>query len=132
VCDQNRTGWLEDGAVEQNLRFGLGIGLVAEVVEVAVGAEAADDVGAGRGVKAHALGSDGDCAVVADADAGALAPDKGPPRTGRYGAQDRAALGQRLGACGVRGGAQFAMGFVLVGVGQELVQELVGGIEVAD
>ena len=29
-------------------------------------------------------------------------------------------------------GAEFAVGFVLVGVGQELVQELVGGVEVTD
>ena len=126
VCEQNETGVLEDRAMEQDDGFGFGIGGMAEVVDVAVGAQAADDAGAWRGVNGLALGADGDFAVVADADAGLLAPDVGPPRTGRGGTQDGAVLGQGLVAGGVGGGAEFAMDFVLVGVGQELVEQVVG------
>jgi len=59
-----------------------GAGGVAEVVDVAVGAQAADDGGAGRGVHRLALGADGNLAVVTDAHGGVLAPDKGLPRAG--------------------------------------------------
>ena len=55
-----------------------------------------------------------------------------PPGTGGNGAQDGAFLGQGLVAGGVRGGAQFAMDFVLVGVGQELVEQVVGPVEFED
>ena len=72
--------------MEQDDGFGVGVWGMAEVVDVAIGAEAADDVGAGWGVNGVALGADGDFAVVADADAGLLAPDIGPP--GAVGARD--------------------------------------------
>jgi len=79
-----------------------------------------------------ALGADGDFAIVADADTGLLAPDKRPPGTGWGGAQNGMLLGKRLLVSGEWGGAQFAVDFVLVGVGEELVQELVGTSEIAD
>ena len=78
----NKTGMgLEDGTMEQDEGFGFEIGGVAEVVEVAIGTSAAEDGGTGWGVHGVALGADGDFAVVADADAGLLAPDVGPPGT---------------------------------------------------
>lgn len=52
---------------------------MTEVEEVAVWAEAADDGGTGWSINGAALVADGDFAVVADADAGALTPDVGPP-----------------------------------------------------
>lgn len=79
-----------------------------------------------------ALEADGDFAVVADAHAGLLAPDVGPPRTGRRRTQDGAFFGQSLRACGVRGGAQFAVDFMLVGVGQKLVEQVVGSGQFED
>ena len=88
VCEQKWTGdWSEDGAVQENLWFGFGVGSVAEVIDVAIWAQAADDGGSGWGVNRLALGADRDGAVIVDADAGLLAPDKGPPRTGGGGAQ---------------------------------------------
>jgi len=70
----------EHRAVEQDDGFGAWIRRVAKVVNVAIWAEAADDGGAGWGVNGLALGTNRDFAVVADADAGLLAPDVGPPR----------------------------------------------------
>ena len=49
-----------------------------------------DESGFWGGLDAEALGADGDAAIVSDFDAGALAPDEGPPRTARYGTQDGA------------------------------------------
>ena len=47
----NKTGMrLEDGAMKQDEGFGLGVGGVTEVKDVAVWAEAADDGGTGRSV----------------------------------------------------------------------------------
>jgi hypothetical protein len=69
-------------------------------------------------------------AVVADADAGAQAPDEGPPGAGGHGAQDGAAFGEGLLPRGVGRGAQFAVDFVLVGVGQECnVDKCTVGVE---
>ena len=118
--------------MEEHDGFGFWIGGVAEVIDVAVRAQAADDGGAWRSLQGLALGGDGDFAVVADADAGLLAPDKRPPRTGRDRTQDGAFFGAGSCSGGVRGGAEFAMDFVLVDMGQELVEEAVGPFEFKD
>ena len=68
----------------------------------------------------------GDFAVVADADAGLLAPDVGPPRTVGIGAEDGSFFGEGLLLGGVGCLAKFAVDFVLVGVGDELVEQMVG------
>ena len=78
------------------------------------------------------MGPDGDLAIVADAHGGALAPDKGPPGAGGHRARDGAFFVQGLLPCGVRGEAQFAVDFVLVGVGQELVEQVVGPFQLND
>ena len=65
-------------------------------------------------------------AVVADAHAGALAPNVGPPRTGGHGTNHGAFFGEGLLVGLVWRLAQFAMDFMLVGVGQELAEQLVG------
>ena len=95
VCEQNRTGGLEDRAVEQEHGLGFDRGLVAEVEDVTIGPQTADDGGTGWGVDGQALGTDGDFAIVADADPGALAPDIGPPGTRRSRAEDGTLLSQR-------------------------------------
>jgi hypothetical protein len=123
---------LKDRTMEQDDGLGLGIWGVAEVIDVAIGAQASADGGAGWSLNRLALGADRHFAVVADPDAGLLAPDKRPPGTRRDRTQDGAFIGEGLGPCGVRGGAQFAMDFVLVGVGQELVQPAVAPDEFAD
>lgn len=131
MCDQNRTG-SEDGDMEEDEGFGLWIWRVAEVIEVAVGAEATNDEGTGWGIDSEAAVGDGDLAIVADADAGLLAPDVGPPRTFGDGAEDGALLGEGFGMGGLRGPAEFAVDFMLVGVGDELVEQLVGSGELGD
>jgi hypothetical protein len=94
---------LKDRTKEQNDGFGFGIGGIAEGIDVAIGAQAADDRGAGWSLNGLALGADGDFAVVADPDAGLLAPDKGPPGTRRDRTQDGAFIGEGFGTGGVRG-----------------------------
>ena len=63
----------EDGAMEQDDGFGFFVRGVTEVVNVTIGAQAAQDGGAGRSVNGLALRADGGFAVVTNADAGALA-----------------------------------------------------------
>lgn len=117
---------LADRTVEQDAEFGRWVWGVAQIVDVAVWAQAADDGGAGWGVHRLSLGSDGNLAVVTDAHGGLLAPAKRPPRAGGHGAQDGAFFVQRLLPGGVRGDPQFAVDFVLVGAGQELVEQVIG------
>ena len=118
---------LEDWAMKQDKGFGFGVGGVPEVKDVAVGPEAADDGGTGWSVNGLAECTDGNLAVVAAADAGWLAPDVRPPRTGGPGPEDGAFFGEGLWMGLVRGRAEFAMDFMLVGVGQKWVEPLVGG-----
>ena len=70
--------------------------------------------------------ADGDFAIVADPDAGLLAPDVGPPRTLGDGADDGALLGEGLLLGRVGCLAQFAMDFMLVGVRDKLVEQMIG------
>ncbi len=118
--------------MEQDEGFGLRIWRVAQVEDVSVWAEAANDGAAGRGVQALALEAYGDFAVIADADAGLQAPDEGPPGAGGQRPQDRAVLGQGLLACRVRRGAQFAVDFVLIDMRQQLVEQVVGAAQFED
>jgi hypothetical protein len=104
--------------MEKDDRFGFWIWGMAEAVNIAIRAEAADDFGTRRGVNGMALRADGDFAVVADPDLGLLAPDERPPRAGRNRTQDGTSFGEGLLFGGVRGGAEFAVDFVLVGVRQ--------------
>ena len=98
----------------------------AEVVNVSIGAEAEDDGGSRWSINGLALGADGDFAVVADADAGWLAPDVGPPRAIGGGTDRGALFGEGLLLSSLGCLAEFAVDFVLVGVGHELVEEGVG------
>ena len=91
---------------------------MTEVIDVAIRTQAADDGRARRGINGMALRAGGDFAVVADADAGMLAPDKRPPRTKRDRTQDGAFFGEGLCSGSVRGGAGFAVDFMLVDVEQ--------------
>jgi hypothetical protein len=118
--------------MEQDAGCGLGIGSLTEVIDVPIGAEAADDGGAGWCGEGVAVCPDRDFAVVADAHAGLLAPDVLPPRTVGCGANDGSLFGERLLVGGVGWLADFTMGFVLVGVGDELVEQRVGPGEFAD
>ncbi len=108
------------------------IGGVGEDGVVACGMQAEADFIAGRSFDPQALGADGDASVVTHADEGALAPDVGPPRTVGRGANDGTVFGESLRVGLARGLAEFAVDFMLVGVGQELVVEVVVPDEFAD
>ena len=97
-----------------------------EEVNVSIWAETADDGGAGWGVKELALGADRDRAVVGHADASLLAPDVGPPGTVGIGPEDGAFFSVGLWLGLERGLAEFAVNFVLVGVGHQLVEQVIG------
>ncbi len=103
-----------------------------EEENVAVWEEAADEARAWRGVHGEAEGADGDFAVVADTDGGAEAPEETPPRAGWRRAESGTVLGEGLLVCGAGSGADFAVDFVGVGVGAELLEEGVGGFEGED
>ena len=118
--------------MEQNDGFGLGIWGMAEVIDVAVRTQATNDPDTGWRINRQALGADGYFAVIADADVDALTPDKGPPWAVGGGTQDRAVLGAGLVTSGCRRGAEFAVDFMLVDVGQELVEQTVGAFEFQD
>ena len=112
--------------MEQDDWVGLRVWGLTEEEGVAIWTQATNDERAGRSVDGVALVADGDFAVVADADAGLLAPDVGPPRILGGGAEDGALLGDRLLLGEVRRLAQFTVAFVLVGVREELVEQLIG------
>jgi hypothetical protein len=76
--------------MEQAEGFGGWVRAMAEVVDVAVHPQTADDGGAGRSVQRVKLSADWDFAVVADAHGGSLAPYEGPPGADGHGAQDGA------------------------------------------
>ena len=116
----------EDRAVQQDDGFGLRVWGVAKVVDVPIGAEAADDGGAGWRVNREALCADGDFAVITDADAGLLTPDVRPPRAVGSGTEDGTFFGEGLLVSGLGCLAEFAVDFMLVGVGHELVEQVVG------
>jgi hypothetical protein len=105
---------------------------MTKVVEVALWAETADDGGTRWCGDSVALVADGDFAVVADAHAGWLAPDVGPPRAVGGGTKDGSLFGEGLLVGGVGCLAEFAMDFVLVGVGDELVEQVVGPAQFHD
>ena len=67
--------------MEEEDGFGFGIWGVTEVVDVTVWTKATGDGGTRWCSDGVTVGADGDFTVVADADAGLLAPDVGPPRT---------------------------------------------------
>jgi hypothetical protein len=71
-------------------------------------------------------------AVVADADFGLETPNKGPPGARWGGADDGTFLSEGLLVGLVRGLAQFAVDFMLVGVRDQLVEQEVGAVELAD
>ena len=131
MCEQKETGELEDWAMEQDDGFGFWNGRVAQVIDVGVWPQAADDGGAWWGIDGLALAADGDFVIVADAHVGLLAPNKGPLGAVGNGSQDGAVFREGLLAGEVRGGAQFAVDFVLVDVWEELVEQLVGAFEFA-
>ena len=131
MCDQNRTG-SEGWDVEQDDGFSFGVWSVAKVKAVTVGTETADDMGTRGCVNGLALGAGRDFAVVADADAGLLTPDVGPPGTRRDGTDDGAFFGEGLLVGGVRGLPEFAVDFMLVGVGEEWIEQLIGAGEFDD
>ena len=84
--------------MEQHDGFSLWIGGLAEIEDVTIGPEAADDFGTGRGVDRLTPRADRHLAIIADPDASLLAPDIGPPRTGGSLAQNGTVFGQSFGA----------------------------------
>lgn len=124
-----KVDWLKDGAMEQDDGFGFRVWGLTEVIDIAIWAQAADNFGARGSIDCLALRTDGDFAVITHADLGLLAPNKGPPGTGRNGAQNGMFLGEGLLFGRVRGDPQFPVNFMLVDVWQQLIEEVVGTFE---
>ena len=120
------------GAMEPDDGFGFTVWGLTEGIEVASGAQAADDFGPRRGVNGVALGADRDFAVGADADAGLRTPDVRPPRAVGRGADEGAFFGAGLPGRLTWGLAGFAVDCRWVGVRDELAEEVVGPDPFAD
>jgi hypothetical protein len=118
--------------VEQDEEVDFFFGGVTQVEDVAIGAPAADDRAPGRSVEALTVQAHGDFAVVADAHAGLLTPDIRPPRAGGHRTQDGALGVQGLLASVLGREAQFTVGFVLVDMGQQLIEQVIGPLEFED
>ena len=97
-------------------------------VEVSVGVQ----VAAGFGGHFATFGADGHAAVFAHAHAVADAPELVPPRLGLTGAQGVAFGASGAIPCALRGHAQVAVEFSAVVVIAELLQQVVGTVDVAD
>jgi len=124
--------FLKGRAVEQNNGFSLLVWRVLEEEEVTIVAEAADYFRPWWGLNGLSVGADRHFAVIADTDTGLLAPDVRPPRAVGSGTQDGAFFYQGLFASGFRRGAQFAVDFMLVGMGQGFFHERIGRFHVGD
>jgi hypothetical protein len=74
----------------------------------------------------EAKGTDRDLAIVVDAHRGLLAKDIRPPGASWDGAQGGAVLLEGEVASCLGGHTQFAMHFMGIGMGQELVQQVIG------
>ena len=118
--------------MEEEGGFGGVVGVVAEDGDITVWMLAVDEAGARRSLDAQALGADGDAALGADEDGSAQAPDVGPPRAARSGAQGGTVFFGGALPGGERGHAQFAMALVGVAMGAEFFEQGVGGGEVGD
>ena len=103
-----------------------------EEEDVSVWTEASDYFGAGGCINGLAQGSDGYFAVIADADRGWLAPDVRPPGTFGGGTQDGAFFGDGLFSCCGRGGSEFAVDFIFIGMWKQFVQQCVGRFQIHD
>ena len=105
---------------------------MTEEKEVAVWTKTADEGGTRGGIKGLALVAHEDFAVVANADTSLLTPDVGPPGAGEGGTDDGAFFSEGLLVGGVGCLAEFAVDFMLIGVWDELVEQLVGPDQFGD
>ena len=127
------SGWVGFGQVgKEDLGFGVVAGMSGEDGVMTTGMGAEDEFGFWAGLEAEALGADGDAAIVADLDGGALAPDEGPPRAAGHGAQHGAffLFGGVPGLLGFP--LEFAVDFVLVAMETQGLHLRVGVCEVGD
>ena len=108
--------------MEQDDGFGVWNGGVAEIIDVSIWPQTTDDRGAWGCRDGLALG--------ADADAGLLTLDIGPPRAAGDGRMTERFSARAWAWPG--GLAEFAVDFMLVGVRHELVQTVIGPDEFTD
>jgi len=118
--------------MEQDEGVGLWLWGKTEGKDVTIWAETTDDVGTWGGVDQVTLVAGRDFTIIADAAAGLLAPAVGPPGARRPRADDRAFLSEGLSIGGAGCLAQFAVDFILVGVGEELVEQMIGSDQFDD
>jgi hypothetical protein len=110
-------------------RFG---GRMAENGEVAIGVEAMNKARARRSGDAEAEGADGNAAIVADFEGGALTPNVRPPRAAwSWPERGTFFLGGEVPG-GEWGHAQFAVPFVSIAMEEEVLQQSIGGGQVAE
>ena len=87
--------WASSWEMEEEGGFGGVVGVVVADGDGPVWVLPMDAACARRSLDAEALGADGDAAIGADEDGGAQAPDVGPPRAVRSGAQDSEVMRRR-------------------------------------
>jgi len=131
VCEQKRTSlWGAD--LEENNGTLVGVRLVTEDGDAAIGVLAVDDLGRRMGGDPKSFQAHGNTPIGSDGDLVAHTPDVGPPGATGYRAQGIIMLSLRL-ACGCIGGAsEFAVDFLGVAVATQGGQQGVGRFRVGD
>ena len=126
MCEQRRTDLLgADG--EEDDGFFLGVGLVGEEGNIAIGVLAVDDFGARRAGDPQAFQACRDAPIGADGDGGADTPDVSPPRAAGCRAQDGLLFLSGTASGGIRGAADFPVDFLGIAMVPEGGEQGIGG-----
>ena len=97
---------------EEDDGFFLGVGLVGEEGNIAIGVLAVDDFGARRAGDPQAFQACREAPIGADGDGGADTPDVSPPRAAGCRAQDGLFFLSGVASGGIRGAADFPVDFL--------------------
>ena len=116
--------------MEENNGTLVGVRLVSQDGDAAIGVLAVDDLGPRMDGDPESFQAYGNTPIGSDGDWVTHTPDVGPPRATGYGAQDIIILSLRL-ACGCIGGAsEFAVDFLGVAVPTQGGQQDVGRLRI--
>lgn len=118
--------------MEENNWTLVGVRLVSQDGDAAIGVLAVDDLGHRMDGDPKSFQAYGNTPIGSDGDLVAHTPDVGPPRATGYGAQDIIMLSLRLAGGCIGGASEFAVDFLGVAVPTQGGQQGVGCLRVGD